>query len=228
MITHQTFKQQIDKRSKEALVKELGYGSLKKGIDAIEAFLATGSIDAWLAHGHYDIVHNSESFLRALTSVLGLPREEVEECIVRNRERVALLGRLQRPYIFVYTGFRRKSEPIFALAALESKRNIGLDKETVYSWGLEETLKRVGTLVAQYYRENQGRLALWGNIESYVYHHIDGKKYVFGTDGKLKEGAEPLPESRAEILVKNRPIVFGNACFTKEKRPEKVLDNKEQ
>lgn len=208
MITHHTFEEKIASRQKEALAKELGYKSSPKGLAAIEAFLGVKSIEAWLAHGHYDMVHNSESFLRALTNALGLPREEIEESIARSRESAALLGRLQKPYIFVYTDFRRKGEPIFALAALESRRNIGLDKKMVYDWGLDETLRRVGALVAKHYKDNQGRLALWGNIVSYVYHHIDGKKYVFDTDGKLKEGAEPLPEKRAEIRLKNRPITF--------------------
>ena len=66
----------------------------------------------------------------------------------------------------------------------------------------KQILKSISKMVGKHYLVNNGELAMWGRIENYVYHHYDGKKYVFDGDGCLLEDAKEIFESRATLSLK--------------------------
>ena len=89
------------------------------------------------------------------------------------------------PYIFVDTGFKREGQTIISMAAMEPKRRIALDTEEIALLPLDAVLEKVVNIVRTHYRESGGSLPLWGEIEYYLYHHIDGRDYQFRPDGTL-------------------------------------------
>ena len=163
-------------------------------------FLKAGSLKNWLAHGHYDFVHSSGSFAKKLASLAGVDPSTIDRIVKEEAERRAALSQLQTPYIFVDTRFRRASQPIFALAFMEGKRRIALDKEAVYDRSLKETLKEVSRIIRDHYRNSGGKLKLWGKIHEYRYHHLDGRTFRFDTEGHLIEELSQNPDEGGAVL----------------------------
>ncbi len=207
MRTYDTLVHFVKASDRKELLRSLGYHDIRKGEKSLSDFLKAGSLKNWLAHGHYDFVHSSESFAKKLASLAGVDPIEIDRIVDEEAERRAVLSRLLPPYIFVDTRFRRKNEPIFALAFMESKRRISLDKETVYDQGLEATLREVGRIVREHYRDTGGELKLWGKIHEYRYHHLDGRTFRFDTEGRLiEELSRNLDEGGAVLSVGGREI----------------------
>jgi hypothetical protein len=199
----ETIRQRVRALDPDALVKTLGYRSVPKGRKTLEEFLQAPDIESWLSGSHYDLTHSSRSFLKALCRELDLG-EACEREIAAYERKQEELQKMETPWIFIYTGFRRKSEPIFALAFLEPRRRIVFDKAWARGRRLEEILDELSRLIPEHYREHEGKLPIWGPIRSYVYHHTDGSQYIFDPDGTLRED-QPLPEeNRAELELKGK------------------------
>ena len=109
------------------------------------------------------------------------PKYYTQEEISQRKER----EKFDECYIFVNTNFKRKSEPIFALAFCEYKRHISLLKDDLVFKTDPEIFEIIGAIVKQHYISSNGVIALWGNIENYKYHHKDGNSYIFDTNGNI-------------------------------------------
>ncbi len=201
----ETIHQRIRTLDPDAFVKSLGYRSVERGRKTLEEFLQAPDIERWLSGSHYDLTYSSRSFLEALCRELELGEACGREIAAFERKHKEL-QQMKKPWIFVYTGFRRKNEPIFALAFGERIRRIPLEKEWALGKSPEEIFSDVSRVVRDHYREHEGTLPLWGTIRSYVYHHTDGSRYIFDPDGTLRED-EPLPEeNRAELRIGGKEI----------------------
>ena len=110
------------------------------------------------------------------------------------------------PYIFIDTHFHRNSEPIFVLAFMEVKRNIIIDKELLVFKNEKEVFETIGKIVKNHYITSNGKLPLWGEIFTYVYHDTDSRKFVFDTDGTLYQSQGEIMESRAVLKIGNKII----------------------
>ena len=111
------------------------------------------------------------------------------------------LEKFKDSYIFVNTNFKRKSEPIFALAFCEAKRNIGLDKISLIFKTDEEIFHIISEIVKEHYIDSGGNIGLWGDIVNYVYHHSNGETYIFDKYGQILEDIKVL-EYRATLRIK--------------------------
>ena len=111
------------------------------------------------------------------------------------------LRKLQGCYIFVNTNFRRKNEPIFALAFMEGIRCLNIPKEQFAFKSGDEIFELVSEIVKEHYKENEGKLQLWGKIDNYFYHHKDEKVYTFSKDGIIIKNKN-TKESRATLSLK--------------------------
>ena len=199
MTLYEKLIKKIETAETSLLIEALGYHVRSKGKNALESFSRSGGVYVWLKSGHYDFVHNAESFLYALADALHLESDEVDAAIAEAKARQDRIRTMAKPFIFIETGFRRKSEPVFVLALLEPKRRICLDKEMSADETLEETLERVLKIVRKHYIETRGELPVWGKIRSYRYHHTDGTVWEIDTKGKI---------SSAKIETDDGPRAF--------------------
>jgi len=207
----QTLKEKLAPIDEEKLLKEMGYHNLAKAKERLHSLLEAADLEAWLESGAYDFLYSSRGFLRRLFEILELPSQPLEEEFRRIDAKKEALAKMQAPYIFADTNFRRRNEPIFVLAFLECKRRIPLDKRDVAEMPLPQVLSKVSQIVRRHYEQSGGKLTVWGPIHRYVYHHTDGSTFVFDHEGNLLTDSEPVEESRAELTLKGKPIdiVFG-------------------
>ena len=119
-------------------------------------------------------------------------------------EEVALqkeIRSFEKCYIFVNTNFKRKNEPIFALAFMENRRHLSVPKEKFTFKNDDEIFALVSQIVQRHYEETKGELPLWEKIDNYFYHHKDGKVYTFDRSGTMIKNSN-VNESRAIISIR--------------------------
>lgn len=126
-----------------------------------------------------------------------VPKIYTEEEIQINKE----LAKFKESYIFVNTNFKRKTEPIFALASCESQRNVSIDKNKLIFKSEHEIFSIISDAIQQHYKQSNGKIGIWGKIVNYVYHHSDGETYIFDTSGRQIE-SYGVVESRASLRLK--------------------------
>ena len=113
------------------------------------------------------------------------------------------LAKYKDCYIFVNTNFKRKSEPIFALAFCEPLRNISIDKKDLIFKTDKEVFAIISDIVKQHFIDTKGKIGIWGNIVNYVYHHKDGYKYIFDKDGNIiKSKDTDITENKSTLSLK--------------------------
>jgi hypothetical protein len=125
------------------------------------------------------------------------PKYYTQEEIAQRKER----EKFKECYIFINTNFKRKSEPIFALAFLEYKRHISLPKDDLVFKSDKEIFKIIGNIVKNHFIASDGKINMWGKIANYNYHHKDGNSYVFDTHGNIIKD-EKIIESRAKLCLR--------------------------
>jgi len=200
-------KQALEQTNHDELLRTMGYRNLKTGQKTLLKFLDTNSIYLWLKNGNYDMKYNSEEFLQHLLEALDLTSEWDDELRRYKRRLDAIRTMRNRPYIFIDTHFKRANQPIFSLAFMEGRRNIGIDKELLVFKSESEILEIIGSIVKNHYISSNGKLPLWGKIFTYIYHNTDGKKFIFNPDGTLSLNQDEISESRAELRIGNQIIV---------------------
>ena len=124
------------------------------------------------------------------------PKYYTQEEIAQRKER----EKFKECYIFVNTNFKRKSEPIFALAFCEYKRHISLPKNDLIFKTDQEIFEIISDIVKQHYISSSGAIALWGKIENYNYHHKDGNSYIFDINGNVIANKKII-ESKARVYL---------------------------
>ena len=200
MNIHSIAKQKLQTISKESLVKEMGYNSTKKGLQTLDKFLESATLSDWLLSGYYDFKYTAEDFFKKFCDVLKLDEVLVKEQLKNEKKIIDEKKSFSRCYIYINTNFKRTTEPIFALAMMESARRIKPNAEKFLFKSDKEVFAIVSDIVKTNYKETGGELKMWGKIVNYVYHHKDGKSYVFNVNGDLMAGAK-VCESFAVIRV---------------------------
>ena len=198
---YETLKNCIKKQDKESLLRSLGYKSVAKGKGTLAAFLSTKTLYEWIQRGHFDFRYSAEEFVLALVKECKFDEDQIAQEIETVKKRQIEIAKLNTPYIFVDTNFKRTTQPVFVLAFCEGLRRIKLDKETLYDNPKEQRLSKVSKIIEKHYKKSGGELKIWGKIHSYNFHDIDGLVYVFDTDGKLIQQDADVDESRATLSV---------------------------
>lgn len=109
---------------------------------------------------------------------------------------------LKKSYIYVNTNFKRRSEPIFALAFSEAQRRISLNNFTqLYSQSKEEIFDFISSFVKDHYLQNNGNIGIWGDIDTYQL-NLDNQVYVFDKEGRFLPLEMPMIESYATVGLK--------------------------
>jgi hypothetical protein len=169
---------------REVVVQKMGYALKKrKQVNArIEALLSDPQLG--LGTATYDYSYSNKEFLIALGRSVGVDGNAVAAEIARigrerDRERSAF-----RAWVFVETGFKRKGEPIFALAVMEPRRRLQLSVELCLM-ERQHLIEQTSNLVGNHYQHSKGRLPLWGQITGYKLVVSDSEQILFDTDGQL-------------------------------------------
>jgi hypothetical protein len=206
MHTFQQIKEKSGSVSEEALLKEMGYHNIETGRRTLHKFLQSETLYDWIRGGSFDMKYSSMDFLRRLAKILDLSNDNLKDEIAAAREKEDKILAMKDPWIYVDTHFKRAGQPIFALAIMEGTRRIRIDKERLIDRSLESTLVYVAELIRKHYSQKKGALPMWGKIRSYLYHHTDGSRYLFDTQGSLTLGEEDVTESQAKLTLKGRDI----------------------
>ena len=172
----------IQNSDKKALSKALGYVREQNFTRALANLEAAKSLDEFITKGHLDWAHSSETLILALSKHFALNIDaELSEVQKLYNERVKFRG----SYIYIDTDFRRKSEPIFALAMAQNLRYISLTPflDELCFKALNEQLEVVSKITKSYYQKTQ-TLPIFGAITGFKLYFL-GKNYSIDTDGKF-------------------------------------------
>ncbi len=186
----------------EVVLKRMGYRALGKPLQRLDSFAANNLLD-WLLGGGFDFRYTNEQFVAALIQAAELPaalQESVEATFSASVQRKNDLEKMDQPYIFIDTGFRRKSEDVITLVGMQGLLRITIAKKDVLGDPREE-LARVCALVRRHYEEKQGKLDLWGTIQSYVYYPDAHTRIIISPDGVVSPPDTPVCESMAFIRI---------------------------
>ena len=176
---------------KKALSKALGYVREQNFTRALANLEAAKSLDEFITKGHFDWAHSSETLILALSKHFALNIDaELGEVQKLYNERVKFRG----SYIYIDTDFRRKGEPIFALAMAQHLRYISLTPflDELCFKALHEQLKVISKITKSYYQKTQ-TLPIFGAITGFKLYFL-GKDYSLDTNGNFtdKEIAEQV------------------------------------
>ncbi len=176
---------------KKALSKALGYVREQNFTRALVNLEAAKSLDEFITKGHFDWAHSSETLILALSKHFALSIEaELGEVQKLYNERVKFRG----SYIYIDTNFKRKSEPIFALAMAQHLRYISLTPflDELCFKTLDEQLNIISKVVKDYYQKTKS-LLVFGEITGFKLYLL-GKNYSLDTNGNFtdKEVAEQV------------------------------------
>ncbi|WP_149720464.1 hypothetical protein [Campylobacter concisus] len=176
---------------KKALSKALGYVREQNFTRALANLEAAKSLDEFITKGHFDWAHSSETLILALSKHFALNIDaELGEVQKLYNERVKFRG----SYIYIDTDFRRKGEPIFALAMAQHLRYISLTPflDELCFKALNEQLNIISKVVKDYYHKTKS-LPVFGEITGFKLYLL-GKNYSLDTNGNFtdKEIAEQV------------------------------------
>ena len=196
-----TIKAKLNKTSQDEVVSKMDYHSVEKGKKSINAFLRSQNIYDWLSSGHYDYKYTAEQFFVKLSAALNFDPKIVKSELEIFEKTVKEYEKFTEVYIFVNTNFKRASQPIFALAIMESFRYVLPNIEKLIFKSDKDVLDIISDFVASHYKVNKGELKIWGKIDIYIYHHYDGKTYTFNKDGEIVKNASIIFEDHASISL---------------------------
>ena len=176
---------------KKALSKALGYVREQNFTRALANLEAAKSLDEFITKGHFDWAHSSETLILALSKHFALNIDaELGEVQKLYNERVKFRG----SYIYIDTDFRRKGEPIFALAMAQHLRYISLTPflDELCFKALNEQLRAISNITKNYYQKTK-TLPIFGVITGFKLYFL-GEDYSLDTNGNFtdKEIAEQV------------------------------------
>ena len=167
---------------KKALSKALGYVREQNFTRALANLEAAKSLDEFITKGHFDWAHSSGTLILALRKHFTLNIDaELSEVQKLYNERV----KFRDSYIYIDTDFRRKGEPIFALAMAQHLRYISLTPflDELCFKALHEQLEAISNITKDYYQKTKS-LPVFDEIKGFKLCFL-GKNYALDTDGNF-------------------------------------------
>lgn len=178
---------------RDEILKAMGYHKPSSAnLERIQSVL--DDPDFGLADGGFDFKYSSEGFLRALCVVTGMDRALADQRIRRIQECLEEERNAFKPYLWVDTGFKRRSQPIFALAACEHQRYLDFPKG-FWRFSMDRQLGRAQCRVREHVYETGGDLGIWGRIKQYWFYYKKDAAYLLAINGEVigkREG--PVPD----------------------------------
>ncbi len=184
----------------ELLAKRLGYRDITKLQNRIEHLKNSETLFKFIQVGGYDLVCTVEDFIERLCKAFGL--SDYEGVLDEINNKLTEIAKIEKsPYIYIDTGFKRSTQPIHVLAAMEPRRRISIDKKDLVGKSSNEILGSISSLIKSHYTQTNGKIEMWGEIERYIFNHIDGGRYEFDIKGNLITSSSDAPESYATLKI---------------------------
>ncbi|WP_303292350.1 hypothetical protein [Marinobacter sp. SS5-14b] len=137
-----------------------------------------------LNDGGFDFKYSSEGFLRAMCVVTGMDMALADQRICRIKKYLEEERDAFKPYLWVDTGFKRTSQPIFALAVCEHQRYLDFSKG-FWRLSIERQLGRAQCRVREHVYETGGELGIWGHIKQYWFYYKKNAAYLLALNGEV-------------------------------------------
>jgi hypothetical protein len=189
---------ELSNRDIHRIAQQLGYSSSSKLSKRIQ--LIVDSPFLGLDTGGFDFHYGTEEFITRLCAALSIPEILYKKVIAETK--VLLEDRKQRfdPYIFIDTAFKRESQPIHILAALEPTRYINLD-EGFLDLSLNDQLEEVQSLIRKHFSLNP-HLLIWGDVKRYVFFYDEQTVLIVSSQGELIGAKKEYQVSRVTLKLK--------------------------
>lgn len=197
MTLQRLFKERLAVIEDKELSKRLGYRTTAKVMVRVDEIINSRYLG--LDKSGFDLRYSTPELVRKLAEVLSIPALLCDTVIEEIQAELLAENNKFSPYIFIETDFKRKSEPVFMLAALQSQRYLPIEEKT-QSLSLNEQLDVVSQQIKVHYQQ-QTSLKLWGEIQKYVFNYNESSALQFSTKGELLEAVEDYVYSKATLTI---------------------------
>lgn len=168
---------------REEILKAMGYPRpTSANLERLQSVL--GNPEFGLNDSGFDFKYSSEGFLRALCVVTGMDMALADQRISRLKKYLDEEREAFKPYLWVDTGFKRRSEPLFALAVCEHQRYLDFTKG-FWRLSIDRQLGRAQCLVREHVYETSGDLGIWGPIKQYWFYYKKDAAYLLARNGEV-------------------------------------------
>jgi len=190
-------KDKIAEKGSKEISKLLGYHSTTTFDNRVQKVRESPYLA--LDQSDYDFHYGSHAFIKKLLEALEIP-EHFYNKVIEEVEEALELDRQKKPYFFLETNFKRESQPIFMLSALQNNRFLSVGEE-IYKLSLNDQLSKLADFI-RHHNEQYPVIDVWGEIQSYVYFYDDETALVFSTSGQLLSAKSDYFYSQAYMSLK--------------------------
>tara|TARA_R110001599_G_C12222386_1_gene657416 strand:- start:38 stop:607 length:570 start_codon:yes stop_codon:yes gene_type:complete len=184
MQLYQEIARKLSGKSSQSIAEAMGYSGHSAGSALVRIESIASSDTLGLDGSAYDQKYSGEEFVSELCDVLKIEQDFVLAELARISNRLSYERQCYPTWVFVETYFRRTTQPIFMLAALETQRRFKMDK-SIYVLPLEDQLPLIMPILGEHYLTNSGALSFWGDIVEYKYVYADDRQLVLDTQGNF-------------------------------------------
>lgn len=166
---------------REEILKAMGYPRpTSANLERLQSVLENPEFG--LNDSGFDFKYSSEGFLRALCVVAGMDMALADQRISRIKKYLDEERKAFKPYLWVDTAFKRRSEPLFALAVCEYQRYLDFPKG-FWRLSIDRQLGRAQCRVREHVYETGGDLGIWGQIKQYWFYYKKDAAYLLALNG---------------------------------------------
>lgn len=162
----------------------------------------------------FDLRYSNREFAEKLAEVLGVGEETTQKELKKICAEIEEEEGRFTPVIWVDTGFKRTSQPIFALALMEHLRYLPFNDEELSEYHQASMIKRlelVGEKIRAHFRRSNGEIELWGTIQRYRFHFSECEALIILPDGTVHgEAANIFSEKSASLRLKGKKLTLEN------------------
>ncbi|KAA1173950.1 hypothetical protein FWJ25_11120 [Marinobacter salinexigens] len=170
-------------QARDNILRSMGYGKPTQAqFERLQVVLDDPEFG--LGQSHFDFKYSSDNFLRALCVAVGINAKVADARIQKIRSRLEEERQAFKPFIWVDTGFVRKSQPIFALAVCEHQRYLHFP-EDFWRLSIDEQLGVAKCRVQEHVYENGRELGIWGEIKQYWFYYEKDAAYLLSLNGEV-------------------------------------------
>lgn len=177
------------------LSSSLGYRSTDKFKQRLSVMI--GSAYLGLDRSYYDFYLSSEEFVRQLCDSLAIPKVLVANSITEIKVELEKKKYASKQFIFIDTDFKRQSQPVFILAAMQQQRYLSID-DNIAIKPINHQLQAIQAKVRGHYKQFPV-MEFWGQVQRYAYFYQPDIIIVLSRTGEIVEITTEYPLSMATL-----------------------------